>query len=174
MNKYTILSLSQHLTDFTRLYCQTFLLFPIRKFLPWFKNRILDGHWLEMKYPSGNYPVWRIGLDWYSVLFRACKIRNLDLAFLAFDVFRPPDKKTYRNNSFYNYGLWGACQGGHLDIAKWMLRLGATDIAHTSEKCHLGGHPEMIEKLLAFYKQERDPNLFFMTANSQAKFYKEM
>ena len=52
------------------------------------------------------------------------------------------------NYEHYEYGLKGACRGGHLEIINMMLSKGATNYNWGLEGACLGGHLELVKMML--------------------------
>lgn len=48
----------------------------------------------------------------------------------------------------WNYGLQGACQGGHRELAERMIACGATDMYYGLKGAGFGGHQDLVEWML--------------------------
>ena len=51
--------------------------------------------------------------------------------------------------NYYNWGLHGACLGGHKDLAELMMAKGAKDYNEGLQRACEEGHQELIELMIA-------------------------
>ena len=57
-------------------------------------------------------------------------------------------KKDFNRILNFNYGLYGACQGGHHEIVQWMIDRGAKDWNWGLRCACRGGHPEVAQMMI--------------------------
>jgi ankyrin repeat protein len=85
-------------------------------------------------------------------IFECCK--NNDNKSL--DMLLVPNLRIY----YYNSGLLGACCGGHIDIVKKMLSLGANVINYGLKYACMGGHMPIIKLMLQLNPSEYDSGMY--------------
>ncbi len=61
-----------------------------------------------------------------QILYDVCKIGDINLIISKLQSMDTRDK----HPSYMEYGLYGACRGGHINIVEFLLSHGATDIKH--------------------------------------------
>lgn len=79
----------------------------------------------------------------------ACYIGNIEIInmFLNLDL-KFPFGSYNTISQFYDSGLRGACKGGHLNIVKMLIELGATNYMLAMEGACEGGHMEIINYIM--------------------------